>query len=80
MCREREKKDKTKAKNYILHTKWLLKKKKEKKVKKERKEKENERDKEKIVEKKEIYKGRNTHSPSPTALEYKNTKKKIFLD
>ena len=44
------------------------------------KEKENERNKEKKMEKKEIYKGRNTHSPSPTALEYKNTNKKDFLD
>ena len=34
--------------------------------------------KKKKMEKKEIYKGRNTHSPSPTALEYKNTKKDFF--
>ena len=59
-----KKKDKTKAKNYILHTKGFKRKKgkKEKNKEKERKEKENERNKKKM-EKKEIYKGRNTHPP-----------------
>ena len=45
----------------------------------QRKEKENERNKEKKMEKKEIYKGRNTHSPLPHCtriIEHK--KKKIF--
>ena len=49
-------------------------------TRKEKKEKENERNKEKEkrkIENEEIYKGRNTHSPLPTALESKNKKKKI---
>ena len=44
----------------------------------EKRKRKRKRQRKKKVEKKEIYKGRNTHSPSPTALEYK--KKKDLLD
>ena len=68
---ERQKKDKIKANNYILHTKGFKRKKGKKERKKEKKTKETKR--KKSGKKKEIYKGKNTHShPLYSNIEKKN--------
>ena len=73
----REKKRPKQKQRITSYTRKDLKKKKERKKKERKKEKKKKtKETKKKVEKKEIYKGRNTHSPSPTALEYKNTHKK----